>query len=259
MLWGRLVTKVILCEFKADQCKWPKKVSTDLYPPFPEGWGPPCAELSQLPLSDMGCLGSPPTWCGSQVAADGFAWAQEGCWPCCFTLAVPISLLTWFFYSQDQCVGWVWTLRSRIWTARAVEPKDAAVEAFYSIQQELSALQLLLTQINVSFLSFYFLQSWHVAVLQSVGAVLSLELRNTFSPWFPGNSRPPHLCICYNNCVFPVPQHLSCVGFLPLSPSSISFPSSTSTAFFSFFSFFVWKTLLLYMHVPNFISALLKQ
>lgn len=64
--------------------------------------------------------------------------------------------------------------------------------SIYSIYLELlSALQLLLTQMNVSFLSLYFLQCWHVAVLQSVGAVLSLELRNNFSPQFPGNSRPP--------------------------------------------------------------------
>lgn len=88
----------------------------------------------------------------------------------------------------------------------------------------LSALQLLLTQINVSFLSLYFLQSWHVVTLQSVGAVLSPELRNTFSPRFPGNSRHPPLCICYHDCGSSEPQHLSCVGSAPSPCLPLPFP-----------------------------------
>lgn len=59
------------------------------------------------PDPSTGCLGSPPTWCGSEVASDGFARAQVGCWPCCFTLAVARSPLTWFLCSQAQCVGWL--------------------------------------------------------------------------------------------------------------------------------------------------------
>lgn len=99
--------------------------------------------------------------------------------------------------------------------------------SIYSIYLELlSALQLLLIQINVSFLSLYFLQCWHVAVLQSVGAVLSLELRNNVSPQFPGNSRPPPHCICYNHCASSVPQHFSCVGSLPSPVSLFHFLSS---------------------------------
>lgn len=194
-------------------------------------WGMFLESWNQTLPADMDCLGSPPTCCGSEVASHGFAQAQEGCWPCGFILAVPISPLTSFLCSQDQYVGWVClmgTQEQTLWTAPAVEPRDAAVEAFYSIYPGLqSALQLLLTQINVFFLSLYFLQSWHIAVLQSVGAVLSLELRNTFSPWFPGNSRPPHHCICYNDYGSSVPQHLSCVG-------SLSSPVSLFHVLFSF-------------------------
>lgn len=126
--------------------------------------------------------------------------------------------------------------------------------SIYSIYLELlSALQLLLIQINVFFLSLYFLQCWHVAVLQSVGAVLSLELRNNFSPNFleildlsltaSATTTVPLLCLSIL-AVWAV--------FLPLSPSSIFFPPSTSAASFSVFLFliFVWKTLLLYVHIP---------
>lgn len=104
------------------------------------------------------------------------------------------------------CAGFaLWALRSRLnspcWAQRC------CCRSISSIYLELlSALQLLLTQINVSFLSLYFLQSWHVAGLHSVGAELSLELRSTFSPRFPGNSRPPPHCICYNNWDSSVPQ-----------------------------------------------------
>lgn len=57
-------------------------------------WGMFLESGNQTLPADMDCLGSAPTCCGSEVASHGFAQAQEGCWPCGFTLAVPISPLT---------------------------------------------------------------------------------------------------------------------------------------------------------------------
>lgn len=52
MLWGRLVTKVILCEFKADQCKWPKKSPLHrLVSPIP--WGVRASRCKALPTSPL--------------------------------------------------------------------------------------------------------------------------------------------------------------------------------------------------------------
>lgn len=124
-------------------------------------------------------------WCGSEVASDGFAQAQVGYWPCFFTLAVPRSPLTSFLCSQDQCVGWLCLMGTQEQTVNSpcCWTQGCCCRSIYSIYLELlSALQLLPTQINVSFLSLYFLQCWQVAELLSVGAVLSLELRNNFPP-----------------------------------------------------------------------------
>lgn len=82
---------------------------------------------------------------------------------------------------------------------------------------------------NWPFYFFYFLQSWHVVTLQSAGAGLSLELRNTCPaplPCPPNFGPPPH-CVCCQDCGSSVPEHLSCVGSLPsscLSSSCLPFP-----------------------------------
>lgn len=171
------------------------------------------------------CPGSAPAWGGSEVAPDGFTQAQVGCWP--LPLAVPISPLTSFPCRQEQSEGWgcLMELRSRLCKQPVLlSPRMLLEKHFHIYPGLLSALQLLLTQINVSFLSLYFLQSWHVAMLQSVAAVLSLELRNTFSSWFPGNSRPPPHCICCHDCGSSVPRYLSCVGSLPSPCLPLPFP-----------------------------------
>lgn len=52
MLWGGLVTKVILCEFRADQCKWPKECSLQrLVSPIP--WGVRASRCRALPDSPL--------------------------------------------------------------------------------------------------------------------------------------------------------------------------------------------------------------